>query len=47
MLLPGAIEAVADQLDDLLDIGARRDDLEFLRSILMDDKLFNIVEVDS
>ncbi|XP_005096273.1 MAGUK p55 subfamily member 2 [Aplysia californica] len=40
-----AIEVVGDQLDDLLDVGARPADLDFLRALLTDDKLFNIVDV--
>ncbi|GFO05367.1 peripheral plasma membrane protein cask [Plakobranchus ocellatus] len=40
-----AIDALADQLDDLYDIGAHRLDLDFLRAILTDETLFNVVDV--
>ena len=36
---------LADQLEDLYDIGAKTLDLDFLRAILTDEALFNVVDV--
>ncbi|KAK3774996.1 hypothetical protein RRG08_036290 [Elysia crispata] len=40
-----AIDVLADQLDDLYDIGAKTLDLDFLRAILTDESLFNVVDI--
>ncbi|RUS71889.1 hypothetical protein EGW08_020342 [Elysia chlorotica] len=39
-----AIDVLAEQLDDLYDIGAKTLDLDFLRAILTDESLFNVVD---